>query len=100
MSPWIWSAIGAAFTVLTTMGGFVLRLADRINKAETIAGSAGKQANSAVARVIEVEKQLTEHRVAVAKDYVSNDTVRALENRIIAAINTLGDRIDGLIKGQ
>jgi hypothetical protein len=50
--------------------------------------------------VIEVEKQLTEHRVAVAKDYVSNDTVRALENRIIAAINTLGDRIDGLIKGQ
>lgn len=92
-----WSALAAAITFAITVGGVLVRLVDRLNKSETKAAAADKSACTALARIITVEKQLVDLRVSVAKEYVSHPTLATLENRIVEAINRLGDRLDKII---
>lgn len=97
---WVWSAVGVTFTIMSGLVGYAFRLAGLLGAANSKADAAQKQAAGATARVIDMEKQLTDHRVAVAKDYVSNDTLAKLENRIVDAINRLGDRLDDMFKAH
>lgn len=96
-------------TVITLIGGiaslgsiltFWMNFSTRIAEAKSSAEMAGKQASTSVARAITLEKELTDLRVEVARDYVSKDTLGSLEKRVIEAINQLGNRIDGMIKAQ
>lgn len=105
-------------TILSILGGlggigasgfaivkFWMRLSDRITEAEakaeaaeTAAGNANIQVSALRLEVDRVKAELVEHRVAVAKEYVSKDTLATLESRVIEAINSLGQRLDNLFK--
>jgi hypothetical protein len=103
---WSWgalTAIAAIVTLLVVLGGVLVRLVNRINENELSAKVAKDEALSAALcttglkmTVESVQKELTEHRVAVARDYVSKDTMATMENRILKAIEGLGLRLDGL----
>lgn len=101
-----WSALSAAIVLLISIIGVVVRLLDRISKADAKAEAADKTAQAAAISIaanhLEIERlkaDLVDHRVAVAKEYVSKDTLVSLENRVIDAINSLGQRLDSLFKG-
>lgn len=89
--------IGAGYGILT----FWMKLSDRITKADAKAHAAEQAANnaniSAAAAHLEADRirsELVDHRVAVAKEYVSTGTLERLESRVIDAINRLGQRLD------
>lgn len=87
LGPWIWSAIGVAFAVLSGVAVHAFKLADRLSKAES-------KADDAASRVAVNEKDLTNLRIEVARDYVSNGKLDAMEKRVVEAIGNLGARID------
>jgi hypothetical protein len=102
-----WTALGVLCSIIIAIGGVVVRLTDRINKSEAKADAALTLADSAkisvAANRLEIdrmENSLVEHRVAVAKEYVSKDTLASLETRIVEAINRLGDRLDRMFTNQ
>lgn len=102
MAPWIWTATGAMFTIISGIIGYAVRLAFRLAKTEAKAEEALEQCQTctAISRVADMERELTEHRITIARDYVSNETLAKLENRIVDAINRLGDRLDGMFKAH
>lgn len=73
---------------------FWMNFSSRISDAKSKAEAAGKQASSATARIISLEKELTDLRVEVARDYVSKGTLDGMEKRVVEAINRLGERVD------
>lgn len=90
--------IGAAYGIIT----FWMKLSDRITKADAkakAAETAAQNANVAAAashmEIDRIRAELVEHRVSVAREYVSTGTLERLESRVISAINSLGARIDG-----
>lgn len=105
-------------TLIATIGGllgicvsgfavvkFWMHLSDRITEAdgkakaaETAAGAANIATAAAHLEIDRLAAELVEHRVAVAKEYVSKDTLATLESRVIDAINSLGQRLDNLFK--
>lgn len=94
---------GGGYAVVT----FWMRLSDRITKAnakaeaaETAAGHANIAIQGAHLEIDRLKAEVVEHRVAVAKEYVSKDTLNTLESRVIDAINSLGQRLDNLFKQQ
>lgn len=102
-----WTALGVIATVVSICGGVLVRLMDRLNQAEARAETAEKVANSASIAIqanhLEIDRikaDLVDHRVAVAREYVSKDTLASLETRIVDAINRLGDRLDKMFTGQ
>lgn len=44
--------------------------------------------------------ELAEFKLEVAKNYATNTAIREVEERIVVAIDRLGDRLDKLIDGQ
>lgn len=100
-SSTIIAIVGGLFGIGTSAAGiltFWMNFSNRIGKADAKAETAGKQSSAATARVITIEKELTELRVSVARDYVSKDTLDVMEKRVIDAINRLGDRLDKAFK--
>ena len=94
---------GSGYAIIS----FWMRLSDRITHADAKAKAAelaAQNANVAVAAAgLEVERlkaDLVDHRVDVAKEYVSKDTLASLENRIVEAINRLGDRFDKMLAAR
>jgi Flp pilus assembly pilin Flp len=93
----------ALLTALSTLGGWVFKLSGRLAQADAKADAAALTAERAglVAQALRValdqnERDLQEHRVTVAKEYVSNETIKGLEDKLIKAIDRLGDRLDTL----
>lgn len=98
-----WGVIISIGMFLLAFAGFVFRIAKRISDAETKADVAASRADVAglnvaanTLRVETVARLLSEHKETAARDYVSNVHMTALENRLVDAIQRLGDRIDGL----
>lgn len=54
------------------------------------------QIDRANADIDHVTRELVAHRVDVAREYVSKDTLARLETQIVNAINRLGDRMNDL----
>jgi|SRR5581483_10369480 len=79
---------------------FWMKISHRIDEADAKAEAADKAAASADVRIVSVEKELVEHRVSVAREYVSKETLVSLEKRIVEAINQVGVRLDSLFKAQ
>lgn len=82
--------LASAGSVIT----FWMNFSNRISDATSTAEAAAKQASGAIARVITLEKELTDLRVEVARDYVSKGTLDGMEKRVVEAINRLGERVD------
>lgn len=102
-----WAALGTCTVALIAVIGVVVRLMDRINKSDALAATAKDRADAAAIAAasvrLDIERvanDLTGHRVSVAREYVSKDTLASLENRIVEAIRSLGDRIDNLFNGH
>jgi hypothetical protein len=112
-------ATGAAITVVLGFAiGWIVKLTLALSKADAKAEAASIAAsNAAVAAaslrvsienseikmreaIDKTESQLVEHRVYVAREYVSNQTIAGLEDKLIKAIDRLGDRLDSLFTAQ
>lgn len=94
-------------TALGLGGGWVFKLSTRLAAADAKADAAAEKANMAAltAQALRValdsnERDLVEHRVYVAKEYVSNATIAGLEEKLIKAIDRLGDRLDTLFTAR
>lgn len=106
----ILAALGSVGVIVTSIYAvikFWMRLSDRITNAdgkaeaaETAANNANIAATAARLEIDRLKNELVEHRVAVAREYVSKDTLATLESRVIDAINSLGQRLDNLFKQQ
>jgi hypothetical protein len=84
-------------SAMTFWAGWIARIA----KGEAAALEVGKVATDVVAlrksfgsEIGDVKKDLAEFKVHVASTYASHDTIRQVEERLIAAIDRLGDRLD------
>lgn len=95
-----WTVVAAIVSVIIAVGGVLVRLVNRLNAAESRADSAAASVGTAHLAVSRIEKELVDLRVDVAEKYVSKETLSALETRIVAAIDKLGDRLDRLISGH
>lgn len=90
----------------TLVGSFIaiivfwVRLSDRIGAANATAEAAGKAASTALARVINTEKELVDHRVMVAAEYVSKNTLGEMRTELLGAINRLSDQFIATFKGS
>ena len=93
-----WGALGAFALFQIAFAGFLFRVADRLNRAEESANTASVTAAAAKLRADMLEGQLVEHRVNIAKEYVSRQALESLESKLIEAINRLGDRLDRLFQ--
>lgn len=95
-----WSAVGGIAVAILAIVTVLARLMDRLNKAESKATAAAISAADVKTEVGRVESELVQHRVDVARSYVSKETLASLETRIVEAINRLGDRLDKLFTNQ
>jgi hypothetical protein len=92
-----WSMVGGILTFMVTFGTLVFRLAARMVKSEEKSESAHLKASAIGVHLDQVERELVEHRVAVAKEYVSQQALASIEIKLIEAINRIGDRLDKLL---
>lgn len=88
------AAITASVVVLT----FWLNLSDRISKATASAEAAHSTAKEASIRAESIGAELARFREQVAREYVSHEALRQLEDRLVGAIERLGDRMDKLFE--
>lgn len=111
-----WGGIVAACMLLFVAVGWIVRLTLALSKADAKADAASTAASNAALAAAslrisielsetkgrealeKVERDLVEHRVYVAREYVSNQTIAGLEEKLIKAIDRLGDRLDSLFQ--
>jgi flagellar basal body-associated protein FliL len=89
--------VGGLFGILVSGGGIITfwtTFSNNIKDAKSAADAAKAQAATAIARVITLEIALTNLRVEVARDYVSQPKLDTMEKRVVDAINRLGERVD------
>jgi hypothetical protein len=77
---------------------FWMKINNRISEADASAEAANRSASMAIARVIETEKQLVDHRVKVAAEYVSKEMLNDFRSELLGAINRLSDQVVSLFK--
>ena len=101
------AAAASIFGVVAITGGWLFRLSGRLMQTDAKADAAAKDASTAalVAQSLRIsldqnERDLVEHRVSVAREYVSKQTITELEGKLIKAIEKLGDRLDALFTGK
>lgn len=46
------------------------------------------------------ERELAEYKLSVAKEYATANSIRLVEERVVAAIDRLGDRLDKVLDGS
>jgi hypothetical protein len=96
-----WGSLVAAIGFAITIGGVLVRLIDRLNKAETAATAAASKAESAAVSIVangvridRVASDLAEHEKEVAEKYVSHAALASCEARIVDAVKSIGQRVD------
>jgi hypothetical protein len=96
-----WPAIAA----FASLGGFAVSFAvfwltfgSRIGKAETEATAANTEAKDALDKVNILGASFSLYREQVARDYIHREVMREVEDRLTAAIDRLGDRLDRFIE--
>lgn len=91
-----WGLVVAVLTLcLGALGGLVAWVV-RFTKAE----SSSETAREALRKTESLEKELSDFRVAVARDYATAAMVAAVEGRVVAAIDRLGDRLDRILEAR
>jgi len=96
-----WPAVAA----FASTGGFAVSFAvfwltfgARIGKVETEAGAANSEARDALERVAKLGTSFSTYREQVARDYIHREMMREVEDRLAAAIDRLGDRLDRFVE--
>ena len=96
-----WASLAGAVGSVSAIIGFWTRYSDGLTKADAKAGAAEKAAEEAKKEVKEaLEKiailaaQFALYREQVLEKFVNRDTLREVEERLMDAIERLGDRFD------
>lgn len=87
--------IAALSLALLVLGGGITWVL-RFGKVE----SAAEDALEAKKLAEQATKDLAEFKERVARDYATANMVAAVEGRVVAAIDRLGDRLDRLLEGR
>ena len=90
-----WQELAAIIVMATFMmglGAAIWRMADRISK-----GDADVEARSDI-KHSKAAADLSAFREYVAREYVAKESLRELEDRLVAAIERLGDRLDRILE--
>ncbi|MFG1399811.1 hypothetical protein [Roseixanthobacter pseudopolyaromaticivorans] len=106
-----WGNIATAGAAVCALIIFWMNLSDRISKASSAAETANIVAQNAIAKAENAAQtagmkaemlsaDLAKFREQVAKDYVSRESMRELEDRVVGAIDKLGDRFDRMFEGK
>lgn len=85
-----WSDVATVIGILAVMFGGLWFLWSRIAQAE----------DRAVVSVTAVKSDLADFRLKVAEQYVSRDNLKDLEDRLVQAIERLGDRLDRVLENK
>lgn len=85
--------VGAG-TLVLAIGTFWAGWIARVMKGERAAADVAE----VKADVAKVTADLAEFKVHVAANYAGNSTIEQVENRLIEAINRLGDRLDRVLE--
>lgn len=83
---------GFLITVIVT----VVKFTDRLTKAE----GAVEMSREAKAQADKAATDLANFKEKVARDYVTNTAIERLEEKLVEAINRLGDRLDRAFDGR
>ena len=76
---------------------FLVRAADRSTHAELAARDIEAKLKHAEERIVLEAAALAQFREQVAREYVSREAMRELEERVVKAIDRVGDRLDRII---
>lgn len=99
------AGIGAWYTLRGQVQGNtvgLVKLEDENEKQLAALASALALANGNIARALEkaeevrakTARELDEYKLTVATNYATNNAIRLVEERVVAAIDRLGDRLD------
>jgi len=77
---------------------FWLKFGARIGRAEIESTAAVLAGKDAIDRVTRLDASFSTYREQVARDYIQRDAMRELEDRLTAAIDRLGDRLDRFVE--
>ncbi len=87
-----------ALAAVAAMNAWVLWLATQARaERKALSDRLDADRKAAADAAAAVRADLERHRLEVAKDYVSRDSLRELEERLVAAIERLGDRLDRVL---
>lgn len=87
--------IAIANTVWTWINSKSAKAAADASKA-TAMDIAAQAAAAQASKIAELQQDVANHRVEVARTYVTNDTLRRTEDRVITAIDNLAAMLRGL----
>lgn len=88
------------FGGLLTMAGFIWKLADRLRALEAEAAAAKGKADVAAGQCAALQKELSEFQVDAARRFVTDEMLTKVEERVIAAIERLADRLDRVFEDR
>lgn len=91
-----WGALCTLAGFLLTFAAFVAKVASRLTKAESAAAASIVTQTATDVRISDMERGFSAHREMVAREYASREALLVMEDRLIAALNRLGDRLDAL----
>jgi hypothetical protein len=88
------------FGGFVTLAGFVWKLADRLRGLEASAASAGAASSRADALATAAAQDLAAFKIEASRRFVTDEMLTKVEDRIVAAIDRLGDRLDRVIESR
>lgn len=98
-----WAGVGAlaglavACVVIVT---FWINLYSRLTKAEADAEAAKKSAAEAHEKIALQAASFSLYREQVAREYIHREVMREVEDRLTAAIDRLGERLDRVLEAR
>jgi len=93
----------AGITVVSFWMGFATKIADAKSaaaKALDIAEEAKKAAHEASEKIALISVSFGLYREQIAREYIHREVMREVEDRLTAAIERLGDRLDRVLEKQ
>lgn len=99
--PTEWAAVSAVAAIAgfgLAFATFWLTFGGRITKAEVDASTAKTSAKEASEKVQILQTSFGLYREQVASNYIHREVMREVEDRLTAAIDRLGDRVDRFIE--
>ena len=77
---------------------FWMTLSSRLTRAETIASEARDDAKEANEKATLLSASFGLYREQIAREYIHREVMREVEDRLTAAIERLGDRLDRVLE--
>lgn len=94
---WILSGASLVVPALAILG-FWMTFASRITMAEASAKEAKEDAKEANEKATLLSASFSLYREQIAREYIHREVMREVEDRLTAAIERLGDRLDRVLE--